>query len=439
MLTPVDFGHYETALATPAGWIELALVAFSFAVGWLLDRRVRLRHESSGLVIRAGLGGVNRLILPLTTLVLLLIAGAVFQRWQPTFFIRIALPLMVALAVIRLVVYALHKLFGTSSWWLPTSERAVAFAIWGFVLLYFTGLAEGLATELDSLQIPLGAKRISVWEIVKGAVVVVVTIAASLWLSGLFEQRLMRSPTLDTNVRAVLTKAIRALLLVLGILFALEAVGIDLTLLTVFGGALGVGIGLGLQKLASNYISGFTILLDRSIRLGDMITVDNRHGIVTAVTSRYVVVRSLDGVDAIVPNDTLVTTTVLNHSYTSKDVRVGIPVQVSYDSDIDLALKLMEEAGAAESRVLKVPNPPTAFLVRFADSGIDLELGVWVADPEAGQLGLRSSINRAILRAFQTHGIRIPYPQREMRIVAQAPSPSAPASIAPSASGAPLG
>ena len=438
MLTPVDFARYETALSTPLGWIELALVALCFAAGWLLDRRVRLRYESGTAVVRAGLGGVNRLLLPLTTLVLLLIAGAFFQRWQPAFFIRIALPLMVALAVIRLIVYALHKLFGTSRW-LPTSERAVAFAIWAFVLLYFTGLAEGLATELDSLQIPLGTKRISVWEIGKGAVVVVVTIAGALWISGLFEQRLMRSPTLDTNVRAVLTKAIRALLLVIGILFALEAVGIDLTLLTVFGGALGVGIGLGLQKLASNYISGFTILLDRSIRLGDMITVDARHGVVTAVTSRYVVVRSLDGIEAIVPNDTLVTTTVLNHSYTSKDVRVGIPVQVGYDSDVDLALRLMEEAGAAEPRVLKAPNAPTAFVVRFGESGIDLELGVWLADPEAGQLGLRSSINRAILRAFQAHGIRIPYPQREVRILTEAAPDTAAAALAPARPAAPSG
>ena len=316
------------------------------------------------------------------------------RRWQPPFFISIALPLTAALALIRLVVYALRGLFGTPAW-LPVSERVVSFAIWVPVLLYFSGIMPGLRGELDALEIPLGSKHVSVFEILKGAVVVVVTIAGTLWLSGVFEQRLMRAPNLDSNVRAVLAKAIRALLLILGLLFALQAVGIDLTLLTVFGGALGVGIGLGLQKLASNYISGFTILLDRSIRLGDMITVDNRQGVVTAVTSRYVVVRSLDGVEAIVPNDTLVTTTVLNHSYTSKDVRIGIPVQVSYDSDVDLALKLMEEIAAKEPRVLKAPNPPAAFIVRFADSGIDLELGVWISDPEMGQLNVKSAINRA--------------------------------------------
>ncbi len=143
----------------------------------------------------------------------------------------------------------------------------------------------------------------------------------------------------------------------------MQAVGIDLTLLTVFGGALGVGIGLGLQKLASNYIAGFTILLDRSIRLGDMITVDNRFGVVAKLTARYVVVRSLDGIEAVVPNETLVTTTVLNHSYTSREIRVAVPVQVSYDSDVERALALMEEAARAQPRVLKGPNEPMATVV----------------------------------------------------------------------------
>ena len=207
------------------------------------------------------------------------------------------------------------------------------------------------------------------------------------------------------------------MLLVLGVLFALQAVGIDLTLLSVFGGALGVGIGLGLQKLASNYIAGFTILLDRSIRLGDMITVDNRFGVVTKVTARYVVVRSLDGIEAIVPNETLVTTTVLNHSYSSRDVRIGVPVQVGYGSDLELALQLMAEAAHGEARVLKAPDPPAAFVVRFADSGIDLELGFWIDDPENGQGNLRSAINRAIWRAFRANGISIPFPQREVRII----------------------
>ncbi len=206
-------------------------------------------------------------------------------------------------------------------------------------------------------------------------------------------------------------------------LIALSFVGIDLTVLSVFGGAVGVGIGLGLQKLASNYIAGFTILLDRSIRVGDMITVDNRFGVVSKVTARYVVVRSLDGVEAIVPNETLVTTTVLNHSYTNKEIKIGLPVQISYDSDLDLAMKLMEQVALGESRTLRaVATAPLVNVLGFADNGIDLELAVWINDPENGQANLKSALNVSIWKAFQTNGIKIPFPQREVRLLASGPA-----------------
>ena len=148
-----------------------------------------------------------------------------------------------------------------------------------------------------------------------------------------------------------------------------------------------------------------------------MITVDNRYGVVAKLTARYVVVRSLDGIEAIVPNETLVTTTVLNHSYTSRDVRVAVSVQVSYDSDVERALALLEEAARAEPRVQKAPNGPAAAVLRFAESGIDLELGVWINDPENGQGNLKSALNLAILRTFRDNGIRIPFPQRDVNIV----------------------
>jgi small-conductance mechanosensitive channel len=191
--------------------------------------------------------------------------------------------------------------------------------------------------------------------------------------------------------------------------------------LSVFGGALGVGIGLGLQKLASNYIAGFTILLDRSVRLGDMITVDNRTGTVSVVSSRYVVLRGLDGLEAIVPNEMLVTTTVLNHSYTSKDVKLGIPVQISYDSDLELAMRLMTELAAKEPRVLQGALAPVVNVVQFAENGIALELALWINDPELGQGPLKSALNIGIWKAFRDNGIRIPYPQREVRIIGQSP------------------
>jgi small-conductance mechanosensitive channel len=426
MFAPIDYSRIATALASPAGWIELAIVAACFLAGWLFDRRVTLQSKSEAELVRVGLGGVNRVLFPLVTLILLVVAYVVYRRWHPPFFIPIALPLTVALALIRILVYGLHGLFGTPSW-LPASERVIAFTIWGLVLLYFTGVLPELAAVLASVEIPVGSRRVDLLEILHGTLAVVLTVSVTLWLSGLVEQRLLRASHLDTNLRAVLSKFIRALLVVIGVLFGLQAVGIDLTLLTVFGGALGVGVGLGLQKLASNYIAGFAILLDRSIRMGDMITVDNRMGVVSKLAARYVVLRGLDGVEAVVPNETLATTTVLNHTYTNKDVRIGIPVQVSYDSDIDLVLELMATAALAEPRVRLTPGRPEAFVVRFADSGIDIELGVWINDPENGQLNLRSAINRRIWTAFKAHDIRIPFPQREYRVLGAEGAATAPA------------
>lgn len=425
MFAPIDFSRIETALATPRGWAELGIVAACFAAGWAVDRRVRIKTEQPREVIRVGLGGVNRLLLPFVTLVLLLVAHAVFRRFHAPFFLSIALPLIVALAAIRLVVYALRGVFGNAPW-MKASERAIAFTMWGAVLLYFTGVLPQVADELEALQLPIGRTHISMLEILKGIAVVLVTLAATLWLSGLIERQLMQARHIDSNLRVVLAKFIRAVLLVLAVLIALQAVGIDLTLLAVLGGAMGVGIGLGLQKLAANYIAGFTILLDRSVRMGDMITVDNRVGVVSKVTSRYVVVKSLDGIEAIVPNETMITTTVLNHSYSSREIRMAINVQVSYDSDVDRALRLMEETALGQPRVLRAPSPPAAYLVRFADSGIDLELGIWINDPENGQLNLKSAINESIWRKFRDHGIRIPFPQREVRIVGAARSAGVP-------------
>ncbi len=187
-------------------------------------------------------------------------------------------------------------------------------------------------------------------------------------------------------------------------------------MLSVFGGALGVGLGLGLQKILSNYVSGFIILLDRSIRLGDMITADSHYGEVTKITTRYVVVRTLTGVEAIIPNDTLVTTTVQNHSYSDRSVRLAVRVQVSYRTDMAEALRILVEVASAHPRVLKEPEP-TAQVLNLSDNGVDLELGFWIKDPESGSQNVRSDLSLALLAEFRARGIEIPYPQREVRIM----------------------
>jgi small-conductance mechanosensitive channel len=416
MIAPIDFSRLQVALALPRGWLELLLTLLCIGIAWLVDRRLARRRTRRLPQVHLP-GSFIDLGFPLIALLLIYVASLAWRHFVgPPFFLAIATPILIALAVIRMLAYALHRLFPAQTW-LPASELAIGTAIWGLAILYFLGVLPGIRATLDQLVIPIGKKDVSLLTIFTGIAVVVVTLIVTLWISGLIEQRLALATQLNANLRVVLAKFIRAVLIVVAVLIALEQIGFDLTLLTVFGGALGVGIGLGLQKLASNYIAGFTILLDRSIRIGDLVTVDGRTGVVSNATSRYVVVRSGDGVEAIVPNETVVTTTVLNHSYTSPQVRLALQVQVAYDSDVEKALALLVEIAQREPRVLRDAQAPKSYLVNFADNGVTLELGVWINDPHVGQLDLKSSLNRAILKEFGANGIQIPFPQRDIRIV----------------------
>jgi small-conductance mechanosensitive channel len=414
MLTPLNLELIQRELGARDGLIELGAILLAFAVGWWADRRIRLGSERESRVARFGAGSVNRLIFPLTTLTLLLLFQVIVRHWHVPAFFPIAIPLVIALALIRIFIYALRSLFGA----VLASERAVSFTIWGALLLYYVGVLPEIGAAMEETKLPIGKTRVSLLDLGGDTLVFIVALILSLWISSLIERRLMRISHFDSNLRVVLAKLLRAILMLVAVLISLSSVGIDLTVLSVFGGALGVGIGLGLQKLASNYIAGFTILLDRSIRVGDMITVDNRFGVVSKVTSRYVVVRSLDGVEAIVPNEMLVITTVLNHSYSSKDIKVGITLQIAYGTDLELAMRLMTEVALAQKRVLRTPGiAPVVNVLRFADSGIELELAVWINDPENGQGNLKSDLNIGIWKAFVQQGIEIPYPTREIRII----------------------
>lgn len=416
MFEALTFARLEAAVSTPRGGVELAITLACFIVGWLVDRGLDKRGEAEAKRLHLP-GDVVRFAMPVVAAVLLFVARVVWKRYAPPLFLDIGLALAVALASIRLIVYTLRRLVPDATW-LKSSERTVVFLAWTLVALHVFGITPEIAAELDAIKLPVGKPDATLLTIVQGLAAVLLTLAITLWLSGLIERRLMKTQ-LTLSHRALAARFVRAVLLIVGVLIAFQAIGFDLTLLSVFGGALGVGIGLGLQKLASNYIAGFVILIDRSIRLGDMITVDNRQGVVTQVTSRYVVVRSLDGVEAIVPNETLVTTTVLNHSYSNRDVRLGVNIMVSYGTDIDRALDVMAKIARNHPRVnTNGDRAPMAFVTRFGDLGIDLELGVWISDPENGQQNLKSDLNREIWRAFQEAGIGVPVKVQEVRVFA---------------------
>lgn len=400
---------------------QLAVLGASLAVAWWANRLLEPRLGSAEATAKFTIGGLQRLQFPLTALVIVMIGRAVLKNWHSVNLLNVAVPLLTALATVRISVYALRRVFAPGGW-LRGSERLISWTVWLGFAVYITGLAPELIGFLEGIGFSIGKDRITLLLLVQAALVVSVTLLAALWLGSAIESQLMRAERLDMNLRVMFSKLTRALLAVIALLIALPAVGIDLTVLSVFGGALGVGLGFGLQKIASNYVSGFIILMDRSVSLGDVVTVDRHSGEIVKMTARYVVVRGLDGTETLIPNETLVTSPVVNTTYSNRQVRVAVPVQIGYGSDVDAAIRIMEDAAKRHSRVLREPAPAVA-MVRLADSGIDLELGAWIQDPQSGGGGLRSDLLREILRGFRAGGIEIPYPQREVRVVRDAGTP----------------
>ncbi len=398
------------------GLTELGILAIAFGISWLARNALRQWFPAKyqpGLA-KFGAGSGHRLVSPLVMLVLVWVARLVLVKMQATPILNIAIPLIGAFAVIRLTVYLLRHMIPPSNL-LQASERAIVYGVWLIYFLHLTGALTEIRGALSNVSFAVGKQNISLMLILEAILSAVVTIFVALGISGLIENRLMKSTTVDLSSRVVISKFVRAFALVLAVLIALPLVGIDLTVLSVFGGALGVGLGLGLQKIASNYISGFIILLDRSIRLGDLVTVDTRHGVVEAIKSRYTVIRSLDGTESIVPNDTLITNTVINHSYTDPVVLLKIPVTIGYECDVELARSLVSGAARAQSRILENPSPDV-WVKALGDNGIELELVASINEPSHGQASLRSEILISIWREFKANGITVPFLQRDIRI-----------------------
>jgi small-conductance mechanosensitive channel len=394
---------------------QIAILLACFVLAWVAGRALRVARVEADGIWKFGVGGLSRILFPAVALIPLAVSISLLKQWIEVDLLRLFVPLLASLLLVRIFFYLLRHVFARGSI-VRTFERTIAVLVWGALVLHVSGLLPEVIDYLDDITFHLGKQKLTLWLVLQGLFWVVITLLAALWLSGAIAARLMRADSLHSSLRVVFARLARSLLVVLAVLIVLPLVGIDLTVLSVFGGAVGVGLGFGLQKIASNYVSGFIILLDRSIRIGDLITADKFYGEVKNITTRYVVVHGLDGREAIIPNEMLITTTVLNHSYSNRQVALTIQVQVGYKGDPERAMRLMEEAARKHPRVLADP-PPKAFLARFADSGIELELGVWIGDPEIGTLGIRSELNLAIWRAFQEAGIEIPYPQREVRIL----------------------
>jgi small-conductance mechanosensitive channel len=398
---------------------QIAVIALSFLLAAIPARLLARRAKPSTAPRPLGREALHQLLFPALALLLILFARGLLQPVQSVALLNIMVPLLTSLAIARFAVLMLRQVFAPSVW-LDALSRIIMWAIWVGFALYISGLAPTLLESLDQLGFTVGKQRISLLLVLQGTLSLISAILIALWLGRFVEARLMAAESVQMSLRVMLSKLAQALFVLLAVLIALPAVGIDLTVLSVFGGMLGVGIGFGLQKIASNYVSGFIILMDRSVSIGDVISVDQHSGRVTKMTARYVVLRNPAGTEALIPNETLIGSPVINHTYTDRRVHVPIAVQVSYDCDLDKAVQVLEQIATRHRRSLAEPAPRVS-IKEFADSGINLELGVWIEDPEEGTGNIRSDLYFDIWREFRQAGIEIPYPQREVRLHAPLP------------------
>lgn len=412
-------------LSEPGILYQAGAIALCVVIGWGLARFIRNRYlqqaegeaGQGGAVRRIGVESFARVLGPLLILALLALAKLFMARYQHVNLLRVALPLFGSFAVIRVGFYLLRRVFarhGHVGAAILTFEKIFALLVWLAVALYITGLWPDIIRHLDETVLPLGRHKVSLRSILEAAVSVVLLLMLALWAGAALEERLMGVQGIHTSLRVVMARMSRAVLIVVSVLVSLSLVGIDLTVLSVFGGALGVGLGLGLQKIASNYVSGFVILLERSLSIGDMISVDKYSGKVTRINTRYTVLQGLDGVETVLPNEMLISGPVQNQSLSSRSVRVSTQLTVAYGSDLDTVIPLLEALAASVPRVLESPGPGVS-LNKFATDGFELELGFWISDPENGRGGVVSDVNKKIYARVQSGDIKLTQPALDPR------------------------
>ena len=404
--------EWLTSLTHPSALLEIGVLIACALLAWLVVRLVRQvsanTNENSILFGRKILDGV---LFPLLLLFSAYIASMFMSRVFPLAVFKVAIPVLISLAVIRLGVKVLQAAFKNAPW-VRALERTISWLAWLAMVLWVSGLLPVILEELDGIKWKVGESTLSVRTMIEGALTAGVVLLIALWVSAAIEARLLRSATgNELSLRKAVSNATRAILMLVGVLLALSAVGIDLTALSVLGGAIGVGIGFGLQKLAASYVSGFVMLAERSVRIGDNVRVDNFEGRITDINARYTVVRSLGGRESIVPNEMFISNRIENLSLADSRLLQTTTVSVAYDSDVDLVMRLLTDAATTQERVMRDPAPGVN-LTNFGTDGLEFTLNYWMVDPENGQQNLRSQINLAILQSLRKNAIEIPYPQR---------------------------
>ena len=410
--------------------IELAVLAGCIGLAWLAARLLRGGSADPHSVL-FGRRLIDGALMPLLALGLALLAREALLADRPRVLFPIAVAMLFSLAVIRISVRVLRAAFPE---WRPAriAERWLSWAVWVVLILWLSGLLPLLLGHLDTITWKVGGSQVSLRAMLEGAFNAVVVLVAVLWLSAAVETRLLQGQTDNLSVRKIAVNATRALLLFIGLLLALSAAGIDLTALGVLGGAIGVGIGFGLQKLAANYVSGFVILAERSLRIGDLVKVDGFEGRITDINTRSTIIRSATGRESIVPNELLITQRVENATLSDPSILASTVVQVAYGTDVPALRAHLLEALAAVPRLSAASDrQPAVHLSNFAADGLEITVWYWNTDPENGQSNLRSEVNLAILGAIEAAGVEIPFPQRTLRWAGEPPGAARAAAAAP--------
>ena len=418
MIHPFDdreLNELVVGLSSPGAVAELGILVGCLAVAWIVVRLLRGRERPVASVW-FGNNIFDGLLFPLLALALAYAARVVLAGTVKPAVFKVAIPILVSLVVIRLSVRVLSRTFPGVRW-VRTVERSISWLAWIAVILWVTGVSPMILDAMDEVRWDVGATHLTLRNVLEGAITAGVVLVLVLWVSSVIERKLLSSGTgHDLSLRKIAANIIRVVLMFVGLIVALSAVGIDLTALSVLGGAIGVGLGFGLQKIAANYISGFVILAERSLRIGDMVKVDTFEGRITDIRTRYTVIRALNGREAIVPNETLNTTPVENASLADPRLLVSTAVQVAYGTDVRALQPKLEAAIAAVARVIADPGPSVQ-LGAFSADGMDLAINFWIRDPENGQGNVKSDVNLAVLDMLKGEGIEIPFPQRVVHAV----------------------
>jgi small-conductance mechanosensitive channel len=393
--------------------ICLGIIAFAVSITMPLATRLReqidlLIKRQSRLAIMVRIWGTARDIsFPAIWLSLQSISVVVTQQWGIT---NTSLVITTSLLTAWIIIHT-ATIFVSSHLW----SRTIAITAWVIAALNILGILSPTILFLDEISFSLGQASISVLTIMQA----IVTLGILLWISAIAgqitESKLKSAQNLSPSIQVLSIKFMRISFGAVAFIMALAIVGVDLTAFAVVGGAVGVGIGFGLQRIFANLISGFILLMDKSIKPGDVIVVADSYGRVDALTARYVSVTTRDGVEHLIPNEELIINRVENWSHSQTLLRLRQVVGVHYNADLHKAIELCKEAAAETTRILNEPAP-NCLVLEFGDSAVNLEMRVWINDPMNGRANVMSELLICIWDKFHEHGIEIPYPQRDLHL-----------------------